>query len=79
MANEFEYIGDSPRGSRWSKWIRVRKKGWRLSCCDCGLVHEINFRTQPDGTLELKVARDSKATGGIRAAMKRTGRKKNHD
>jgi len=25
-------------------WIRPRMKGYLVKCCDCGLVHRINFK-----------------------------------
>ena len=29
--------------SEWSKWIYPLHKGYKLSCCDCGLVHDFEF------------------------------------
>lgn len=26
------------------QWIRPKMKGWKMKCCDCGLVHRFNFR-----------------------------------
>ena len=26
------------------EWVTPRMKGWRMKCCDCGLVHEITFK-----------------------------------
>lgn len=26
------------------EWIQPRMRGYRMMCCDCGLVHEIQFR-----------------------------------
>lgn len=26
------------------EWIQPKRKGYILECCDCGLVHRINFR-----------------------------------
>lgn len=34
----------------WSEWLHMRQ-GYRMACCDCGLVHN----------LEFKVARKSRA------------------
>lgn len=28
----------------WTAWIQPIKRGYRVKCCDCGLVHEIAFR-----------------------------------
>jgi hypothetical protein len=27
------------------EWIQPIRKGFYAKCCDCGLVHKINFRT----------------------------------
>lgn len=26
------------------EWIRPRRKNYYMKCCDCGLVHRIDFR-----------------------------------
>lgn len=26
------------------EWVRPRRRGWLMKCCDCGLVHRVNFR-----------------------------------
>ena len=28
----------------WSDWQQPRRKGYRMGCCDCGLVHLMDFR-----------------------------------
>lgn len=28
----------------WSRWVQPVKRGYLLSCCDCGLVHRMDFR-----------------------------------
>lgn len=47
------------------EWISVPKKGYKEQCCDCGLVHRINFRIR-DGQIEIQTFRDGRATGGAR-------------
>lgn len=27
------------------EWVRPRMTGWQMKCCDCGLVHTLQFRT----------------------------------
>jgi len=27
----------------WSKWISPVMNGYRMGCCDCGLVHTVDF------------------------------------
>jgi hypothetical protein len=28
----------------WSDWIKPIMKGYRIACCDCGLVHNMEFK-----------------------------------
>lgn len=28
----------------WSRWVQPVKRGYLMSCCDCGLVHRMDFR-----------------------------------
>ena len=37
--------------SDWSRWIAPVRRGHRIACCDCGSVHELQFRVVlQDGT-----------------------------
>lgn len=29
----------------WSEWVAPTPKGYLMKCCDCGLVHEMEFKT----------------------------------
>lgn len=31
----------------WSAWEWPVHEGYRLACCGCGLVHDVNFRIEP--------------------------------
>jgi hypothetical protein len=48
-----------------NEWILPVKRGYRISCCDCGLVHEIDFRIK-DKRVEIRFNLNNKATGAIR-------------
>ena len=43
----------------------VPRKGYKFMCCDCSLVHSIDFRIRK-GRIEIKVDRDNRATGQAR-------------
>ncbi len=60
MAKPSEYLHVTA-----GEWVRVPKKNYREQCCDCGLVHRINFRIK-DGHIEIQAFRDGPATGGAR-------------
>lgn len=48
----------------------LRPKVYRMSCCDCGLVHDFDFRVE-DGHVRFRVRRNNRATGQIRGGMRR--------
>jgi len=54
-----------PKAGEWQQPIR---KGYRMACCDCGLVHTMNFRVR-NGRAQFAVFRDNRKT----AAMRRNG------
>lgn len=51
-----------------SRWIRPVSRGYRIACCDCGLVHSMDSRVR-DGMIEIRFARDERATGAKRRWM----------
>ncbi len=51
------------------RWIQPIRHGYRMACCDCGLVHIIDFRVRKRH-VQLRVFRDNRATGQIRRHMK---------
>lgn len=48
------------------EWHKPVHDGYITACCDCGLVHRIDFKTR-DGQVQMRVMRDDKATAGERA------------
>ena len=70
----------------WTGWIAPRHERYQMSCCDCGLVHTLQFRVVEgesgwmphnveaivDGArVIMKVKRDNRATAQIRRHMRR--------
>lgn len=53
------------------EWFRPVRRQFREQCCDCGLVHVVDFR-MVDGTIEFRARRDGRAT----AAVRRRGKKR---
>lgn len=51
------------------EWIRPVKRGYRTACCDCHLVHRLNFRLV-DGCIEYQAFRDERATAAMRRSFK---------
>ena len=52
----------------WTRWVPVVQDGYKMSCCDCGLVHALQFRVV-EGRVELRAKRDNRATGQRRRWM----------
>ncbi len=57
----------------WSEWQFPIHKGYLMQCCDCGLVHEVNFkvvekigRTKKDGSWEADPTKKGKFRVGLR-------------
>ena len=51
------------------EWIRPIKRGYKMMCCDCSLIHRMEFRIV-DGTIEYRVFRDERATAAARRGKK---------
>ena len=43
------------------EWLRPGKKGFRMMCCDCALIHVLKFRVRK-GRAEFSVRVDKIAT-----------------
>lgn len=63
-------IGDD---DGWSEWIQPTPTGYKMACCDCGLVHSLNFRVEGDRA-QFQAKRHVRATAGLRAWKKRNAR-----
>ena len=49
--------------------MRPRKRGFKEMCCDCHLVHIVDYRIV-DGTIEFRARRDVRATAAARRPLK---------
>jgi hypothetical protein len=47
------------------KWVQPITKGYRVACCDCGLVHNMDFRIHK-GRVQFRVFRNNRSTAMIR-------------
>lgn len=47
------------------EWIQPVRKGYKLACCDCGLVHTLDFRVSK-GRIQFRVFRHNRATATMR-------------
>lgn len=48
------------------EWVQPVRRGYKLSCCDCGLVHTVDFKLVSYGggksKIRLRAFRDERAT-----------------
>lgn len=49
--------------------LNYKKTLLALACCDCGLVHTMDFNIKKDDILEITITRNTKSTGQIRRRM----------
>ena len=50
---------------RNGQWVRPIRRGYKSACCDCELVHRMDFRLN-HGHIEFRLYRDQRATGQLR-------------
>jgi hypothetical protein len=61
------------RRIRDGEWVAPRRRGYKLMCCDCGLVHTVNFKIVTKGGrtfLSYQAFRDPHATALSRRKRK---------
>ena len=56
----------------YGEWTRPRLRNFREQCCDCGLIHRLDFRLV-DGRIEFRTRRDNRATAAARRRFRGRG------
>lgn len=57
----------------WSRWVLPIMEGYKISCCDCGLVHDMEFRVTGEyDRVEFRLRRNNRSTGQVRRYMEKT-------
>lgn len=49
----------------WTEWQRPIRRGYKMCCCDCGLVHDVDFRVIKRRA-EFRVRRNNRSTAAVR-------------
>lgn len=52
------------------EWIQPVPRGYKLACCDCGLVHRMDFRISKR-RVQFRVFLHKRATAQMRVWMRR--------
>lgn len=50
------------------EWQQPIRKGYKMACCDCGLVHTMDFRIYK-GKIQMRAQRNERSTGQMRRHM----------
>jgi hypothetical protein len=58
-------LSNSVDDQGWTKWATPVHDGYRLACCTCGLVHNVNFRVRK-GQVEMQFQINRRATAAMR-------------
>ena len=52
------------------EWVQPKTKGYKMACCDCGLVHTLNFRVIKYGgnrtKIQFQAFRNNRSTAAMR-------------
>lgn len=57
----------------WCEWVQPIADGYKMSCCDCDLVHEMQFRIEGEH-VQFRARRHNRATAQKRRHAK-TGKR----
>ena len=49
----------------FTDWFAPKMDGWKMACCDCGLVHDVEFRVV-DGEVQMRAKRNARSTAARR-------------
>jgi len=65
MAARRTYDEYEPGPDGWSDWVLPVQTGYRMACCGCGLVHEVDYRVM-NKQAEWRMRIDRRATANMR-------------
>lgn len=51
------------------EWVQPVRRGYDMRCCECGLVHRMDFRIYR-GRVQFRAWRNERATAQVRRHMK---------
>jgi Zn-finger protein len=62
------YVAHPIDDDGWTEWIQPRR-GYKMRCCDCRLVHELEFRVR-GSRVQYRARRHERATAASRRVDK---------
>ena len=54
-----------------NEWVQPIKNGYKMCCCDCGLVHSMDFKIEK-GKVYFRARRNNRSTAMIRFHKQKT-------
>lgn len=69
MSSHKRHVVDEIDG--WSDWVQPIESGYRMACCDCGLVHEMEFRVDEENRAQFRARRHIRSTAAVRREMRK--------
>ena len=61
------------------EWVQPTPEGYKFACCDCGLVHRLDFRVvrlprvPHEYRVQFRAFRDNRATAAVRREKRKRG------
>lgn len=52
------------------EWVQPKMKGYLMGCCDCGLVHAVDFKITGEKKIQFRASRARNHTARLREGMK---------
>jgi hypothetical protein len=59
------------------EWVQPVRRGYKMACCDCGLVHTVNFRLAKRGNrhwIQFQAFRNETATAAVRREKRKAAK-----
>lgn len=67
MGDRYRTPADGEGG--WTEWVSPVQQGsglYKFRCCDCDLIHDMDFHVSAAGKVLFRVRRNTRATGQAR-------------
>lgn len=66
---------EKPENDGFSDWVTPKDGKFRLQCCDCALVHDVELKAEPhseEPKIVMRFRRHPRATHAARLSKRRT-------
>lgn len=65
MGKRYPHVGSD-------EWVYPVMEGYRMMCCDCGLVHELDFEVVDAEYVRFRARRNNRSTANARRSKRLT-------